>query len=209
LDFDCIGVVVGLTAEARVARRRFSHVAVGGGTVAGAEAAARGLVGQGVRGLLSFGLAGGLDPMLRPGALVVPEAVVSDGRTFPTDPGLVQAGGSGWLLGYDVVVATAAAKRRLFVASGCRAVDLESGAVARVADEAGLPFAVVRAICDPAERDLPPAALSALSDAGAIGVLRVIGSVLARPGQVPALLALGRDAAAGRKRLVGWVRGLG
>lgn len=205
LDFDRIGVVVGLTAEARIARRRFSRVAVGGGTAAGAERAARRLVEEGASGLLSFGLAGGLDPLLRPGTVIVADAVQTGGRCLLADPTI-----GSWLggatphsvLGADKVVGSAADKQHLFVATGCAAVDLESGAVASVADMRGLAFGVLRAICDPAERDLPPAALAALTDAGAIGLLRVMASVVGRPRQLPMLLALAGDAAVARRALI-------
>ena len=205
MAFDRIGAVVGLTAEARIARRLFGAVAVGGGTPAGAEAAARRLIGQGVSGLVSFGLAGGLDPLLRPGAVIVPDAVMTKGQQLDTDPDLnARLGGATphALFGGEGIAATATAKQHLFVATGCAAIDLESGAVALVAQAHGLPFSVLRAICDPAERDLPPAALCALSDAGAIGLLRVIGSILAHPGQLPALMGLGRDAQAARRALM-------
>ena len=189
MAFDRIGAVVGLTAEARIARRLFDTVAVGGGTPAGAEAAARRLIGQGVRGLVSFGLAGGLDPLLRPGAVIVPEAVTTQGQQLDTDPDLnARLGGATphALFGGDRIAVTATAKQHLFVATGCAAIDLESGALALVAQAHGIPFAVLRAICD----------------GGAIGLLRVIGSVLVHPGQVPALLALGRDAQAARRALM-------
>ena len=210
LDFDRprldrIGVVVGLTAEARIARRVFTHVEIGGGTAAGAAVAARRLIGQGVEALISFGLAGGLDPMLRPGTVVVPEAVVARGHCLATDPGLNEQLGGGThhtLLGAEEIAASADVKQHLFVVTGCAAVDLESGAVALAAEEHRLPFAVLRAICDPAERDLPPAALCALNDTGAIGLLRVVASAIVGPGQIPALMALGRDAAAARRALV-------
>jgi adenosylhomocysteine nucleosidase len=197
-------VVVGLAAEARIAWRLGLPVAIGGGTASGAEAAARRLVLSGATGLISFGLAGGLDPALRAGALLVPTAVLVDGRSVPTDATLSRSlsdGVGGLLLGASDVVASTAAKRALFAATGAVAVDLESGAVARVAAEHGLPFAVLRAICDPAERDLPPAALIALDRHGAIGLARVLGSVLAHPAQVPALLALAADATAARRTL--------
>jgi len=111
------------------------------------------------------------------------------------------------VLAGDAVAADAAAKRALFATTAAQAIDLESGGVARVADLHGLPFAVVRAICDPAERDLPPAALVALDRAGAIGFLAVLRSVARRPGQIPGLLALGRDAARARRGLQGVVCG--
>ena len=54
-----IGFVVGLEAEAQIARRFGCPVAIGGGGAAGAAQAAAVLAGQGVTHLVSFGLAGG------------------------------------------------------------------------------------------------------------------------------------------------------
>jgi hypothetical protein len=59
-------IVVGLKAEALLARRLGVPVMIGGGTAAGAEMAARRAVAEGATALVSFGLAGGLDPSLRP-----------------------------------------------------------------------------------------------------------------------------------------------
>lgn len=189
---------------------------VGGGTPAGAEAAAERLVAEGARALLSFGLCGGLDPALRPGALVVPTEVVEcavlghANNLYRTDMGLSRAVAAGHephglLCAAGTAVAAASDKAALHRATNAAAVDLESGAVGRVAARHGLSFAVLRAVCDPAERDLPPATLAALDQHGAIGLLRVLGSVAARPGQIPALLALARDAAAARRALIGRV----
>jgi adenosylhomocysteine nucleosidase len=198
------GVVVGLAAEARLVRSLGWPVAIGGGTAGGAWLAAERLVSGGVTALISFGLAGGLDPALRAGSLLVPCAIITDGQRLPTDPRLSGRLGSvsiPLLLGARDVIAGVAAKAALFAATGAAAVDLESGAVARVAAEHGLPFAALRAICDPAERDLPPAALIALDQRGVIGLARVLWSVLVHPAQVPGLLALAGDAATARRAL--------
>src|SRR5215469_12254574 len=152
LDSERIGVVVGMRAEARIARRCWSRVAIGG-------EAAGGLLDGGATALLSFGLAGGLDPTLRPGAVVVPEAVISRGVRYATAEdvdGLARPGHDILLLGADTPVATIEEKRRLWGETGAAAVDLESGEVARVATERGVPFGVLRVVCDPAARSLPP-----------------------------------------------------
>jgi adenosylhomocysteine nucleosidase len=201
------GIVTGLQAEAQVAAR-FARTRAGGGLPEGAAEAARALVAEGVEGLISFGVCGALDPALHPGALVVPRVVIWHGRHYPTDEGLSQTLG-GWsaetLLATEATVAAAPAKRALFTEYGAAGVDLESGAVADVALEAGLPFAVLRAVCDPEHLGLPPAALVALDPRGGISFRRLTASLLRRPGQIPALVTLGRAAAAARRALVGRV----
>lgn len=137
--------------------------------------------------------------------VIVPATVLTEDGAFAADAGL--AARFGGLTGHSLwggtqVAVSARDKAALFHRSGAQAIDLESGVVAQAAQARGVPFIAVRAICDPAERDLPPAALVALGEAGGIGLWRVLVSVLRRPGQVPALLALGRDAAAARRGLV-------
>ena len=198
------GFVVGLAAEARLVRSLGARVATGGGTPTGAAAAAESLAPH-VSALISFGLAGGLDPALVPGALLVPATVLADDGAWPTDPALCAwLGGAtpGALFGDGAILDTAAAKAALHARTGAVAVDLESAAVARAAARHGLPFAALRAICDPASRTLPRAALIALDTQGRIGPWRVAAAVMARPWDIPALIALGADAARARHALV-------
>jgi len=200
-----IGFVTGLTAEATLARRLSPLVCAGGGTPQGAAKAALSLLDQGARALVSFGLAGGLDPALLPGALVVPARVMTNDDEFICDPELsAQFGGFTIDLHYagEKIVITAAQKAALFVSTGAAAIDLESGAVAKVAAQAGVAFAVLRAVCDPAGRDLPNAAMIALDPQGAISGVRVLMSVLRSPGQIFGLTKLAWDARAARARLV-------
>ncbi len=203
-----LAFVVGLKAEARLLT---GAVHVGGGDAAGAARAAARAIETGATALVSFGLAGGLSPSLRPGALVVPGCVLWQGRRYRTDAALNAAlgGVSGeMLLAERSVIAGAAAKAEAYRDSGADAVDLESGAVAEAASLAGLPFAALRAVCDPAWRSLPPASLLALDGAGAIGLGRVFRSVAQDPSQIGALLTLARDAASARRALAQRISGL-
>jgi len=186
------------------------HVIAGGGLPAGARAAAEALVLHGVSALMSFGLAGGLDPALTPGMLAVPRRVISAAGTWATDRALTETCGGATaeaLFAGETIVATATEKAALHAQTGAAAIDLESGEVAAVAARHGLPFVVVRAICDPAGRDLPPAALAALNSAGVIGLGRVLASLLRAPRQLPLLLALARDASAARRALADFAAG--
>lgn len=159
------GILVGLKAEAQLIRGVFPHAAIAasGATSAGAQREANRLAACGADCLLSFGLAAGLDPALPPGTIVIPSAVQAWGNVWPSEPTLrhilggEQAGViSGPLLHSDQVVLQARHKADLFAATHCAALDMESGFLARAAHEAGLPFAVLRVVCDPATRSLPP-----------------------------------------------------
>lgn len=197
-----IGLVTGLTAEARIAFGLGTALA-GGGTPGGAAQAARELIAQGATALISFGVAGGLNPGLRAGTLIIPAEILTDGAYYAADPVLTEAlGGPAYrLFAAPGIVVTAADKRNLFAETGADAVDMESGVVAELAVAHGLPFAALRAICDPATRDLPPAALIALNAAGAISLPDIARSVARQPSQIIGLLMLARDAAAARSAL--------
>lgn len=199
------GFVTGLAAEARIAARFGYPAQAGGGTPAGAKAAANRLIGAGATALVSFGLAGGLDPALCPGTVILPSTVLLDGEPAQADASLAKRFGgltAHTILGGCRIAADAATKRRLRAATQAHAIDLESATVARVAAAHDLPFIVIRAICDPAERDLPPAALLALDPNGAIGLWGVLRSVFGNPRQIPSLLALARDAKLARRALL-------
>jgi len=199
-----VGFVTGLRAEARLALP-LGPAEAGGGLPAGAMAAAERLVAGGASALVSFGVCGGLDPALRPGALVVPRAVLAGGGRYGTDSQLSAALG-GWsaeaLLAGDIAAVDPPTKRGLFQTTGAAAIDLESGAVGAVAERSGIPFAVLRAVCDAAAAGLPSAALAALDSDGRVSVWSVGKSILRQPGQIPALIALGRAAGMARAALV-------
>jgi adenosylhomocysteine nucleosidase len=199
-----------MRSEARMARRLGFRIAVGGGTRNGAEAAARQLVAEGALALVSFGLAGGLQPPLLSGKILVPrEILLRTGERYPTDPALsAQLGGvtPHAILGGDKIVGKPKDKRLLWKLTGAAAVDLESGAVAKVATEFGLPFAVLRVICDPASQLLPAAAVAALDQGGKISPGAMLGSIARNPSQIANLLRLAGHAFIARRALARHIR---
>ena len=70
-------VVSGLRAEARIAARTGVRALAGGGNAARLAAAINRGICEGANGLLSFGMAGGLEPGLAPGTIVVPGVVIA------------------------------------------------------------------------------------------------------------------------------------
>ncbi|TLU72078.1 phosphorylase family protein [Lichenicoccus roseus] len=207
---DRIGFLVGLSAEARLLRPLGAGVAVevSGATAQGAQAAVVRLIAAGAGALVSFGIAAGLDPDLRPGTVLVPSRIVVPGAGGMTDyftnlALCARLGGvtRGALLHSDSAVDTPDEKRARFEASQCVALDMESGILAEAASRAGLPFAALRAVCDPAGSGLPPAALVALGSDGRMLPGAIARSLLRRPYQVPALVGLGYHAALARRAL--------
>ncbi len=190
-----LGIVTGFGAEAALLAGGKWRVAMAGGRPGRALELASSLAAQGCTALLSFGIAGGLAPGLAPGTLVVGEAVVHGGRRLPCSPDLL-AGVSarrGVVAAADAVVADPAAKAALFAATGALAVDLESWGVAEAAASAGLKFAVLRAVADPASRALPAAAADGLDEAGRVRLGAVLLSLLKDPTQLPGLVRVGLD----------------
>lgn len=196
-----VGFVTGLRDESLILERRLpaAPLACAGADSGRARAAALRLVEAGVGALVSFGVAGGLDPDLRPGDLLLAEAVVFEDRRWPCDAAwrgrvAAQLAGhkNGMIAGSPGELASAADKARLFRESGASAVDMESHAVAAVAAVAGLPFLALRAIADPAGLSLPRAVLGAIDAEGRSRTGLIVGRLAFRPWELPALLALGR-----------------
>lgn len=203
-----IGVITGLRSEARCLPPAVDRAIVCSGPGPGrARQAARTLIEQGARGLISFGIAGGIDPTPRPGDLVLPDVVVlPDGGRIAVDAGwhariatpLRSAGPrchESALAGAEQLLPTTPDKHRLHEATGALAADLESHAVAEAAARAGLPFVVIRAIADPLDQPLPEAARVAIGPKGEVRVLAVPNMLRQYPGDLWPLLRLGWQSA--------------
>jgi adenosylhomocysteine nucleosidase len=154
--------------------------------------------------VISWGLCGGLDPRLRPGDLILGAEVVSDDGAVRTDEAvtsslaqrLVDAGARvviERMAAADAPVLTAGAKAQLRRAVGAAAVDMESLTAGRFALEQRIPFAILRAVADPAERDLPPLVLKAVDSYGRINARALIRGLIRSPRQLAGFPAAAFD----------------
>jgi len=202
-----LGIVVALAAEqstlAELANDGSVLIRCGGPGPTAADAAARALVDDGCDRLLSWGVAGGLAPALHPGDLILADAVIDDaGRRWHCDcPLPLNDVVRGTIAGSEHALLTPAAKAERHRRDGCLAVDMESAAIAAVAERAGLPFAALRAVADPATRSIPYAALNAVDAHGRSRPLRLLGGVLRRPLELARLIPLARDFGRARRAL--------
>jgi adenosylhomocysteine nucleosidase len=157
-----------------------------------------------IRGVISFGVAGGLCPTLKSGDVVVATEVMAGAARWLAGLALSEeliAGAGlgrrrvvqGGLAGVEKVVAAQAGKAALHLETGAVAVDMESHIAAAYAEEAGLPFAALRVISDPASRALPSLATSAIKANGEIDLRKVLRGVARNPLTLRALVSTGID----------------
>lgn len=224
-----LGIVTALPAEARIIVERqvvagglsqpfegtFLHICGLGGERA--LLAAQVLVEKGVDAMLSWGCAGGLNPDLLPGSLVLPRRVISPDHTtldadatwherlcrllsgqvkFHTEP-LAQT---------PKVLNNPEEKKTFSENYRAAAVDMESASVARVAAKAKLPFMAIRAVVDPFNETIPQSGLTAIDDLGRVQPLQLLSCLARRPREFFSLVRLGRHFRTARTTLATVVR---
>ena len=208
--------LTGMTFEARIASGPDITVVCS----CRADVLAEGLaaaIAKGCRGIVSFGIAGGLAPHLRPGACIIARSIVTPqqeridthlewaSQLLQTISGSTHAD----LLGSRELVSLPSDKIALRRSTGAVAVDMESIIGIRAAAEHGLPFAAVRVVADACHRELPPAAQIQLTVSGSPDLPAVLRSVMGRPRQVSALMRVALDTRTARSALLRARRELG
>lgn len=175
------------------------------GTAVGAAPAEARLV-------VSTGCAGGLQPDLSAGDLVIAAAVLdAAGAALPADAALCDAArrsaatagipARDGLLRCSPTLLTGVADKRAAARGGAVAVEMEGAPIARWSAERGLPFLAVRAVLDGAGQSLaiPAACLDPAS--GRIRPLALAAHLVTRPRTLSHLLALQRMQQAARTSL--------
>ncbi len=168
-----------------------------------ARQAAELLVSKGATQLMSWGCAAALSPDLKMGDLVLADSLLnSDGletavnstwhQHAKTVLGSTVVAYKGALFNSNKLVSTAEEKQAIYEKTGAIALDMESGAIAEVAQHYALPFLAIRAIADPASMDLPLAISKALNENGKIEISKIIASLVFNLKEIPHLIQLGQ-----------------
>ena len=174
-------------------------VTLSGAGTDNASIAAQNLIDSGASQLMSWGCAGALAPHLKAGDLVIPSAIHSrDNIQLATQPDwskqiINQLRQSikcydGQLFESGSVISLARDKAEQYQQTGALAVDMESGAIARVAQQANIPFVAIRSIVDPANMDLPKAIDHAMTDEGVISIPKLMLYLCRHPWELPSLI---------------------
>lgn len=201
-----LGIITGLRSEARILSAteigKHHEILVAGADSRRAVSLAEQAVSAGVVGLVSFGLAGGLDPGLSCGDVLLPEVIAFGDQQRQTDTGWRQrlagmlpeplAVREDTLAGSTGLLSTPDEKSRLSEGSGAVAVDMESHAVAAVAVRWGVPFIAVRIVADPADQAVPSWMASVIGTDGGVKYGAVLHGVIRQPTGFPGLIRLAR-----------------
>ena len=211
-----IVAVSGLASEARIAAGpRVRAIAAAGDPRRLTQLLER-EVARGTRGIMSFGIAGGLAEEIEAGAWLIGRSVVAGEAKWQCDPAWIDALAARLpgaiavdFAGVDAPVMRPAAKRALQRTTGAAAVDTESHIAAAIAAKHGLHFAAFRVVADSARRTLPPVAAVALTEDGRVRHTAVLHSLARTPSQIPAVLRTAVDARLAFRALLRGRRRLG
>lgn len=149
--------------------------------------------------LISSGFAGGLDPMLKVGDVLL-------AKNF-SNPGLLAGAGVpqavfGTLTTQPRAAETVADKAALFAQTGASAVDMETAVIAELCSQHGLPMLSLRGISDPASEPLPVSFLTwfdPVKQKPRVGALLL--ELARHPGKIPAFTRFVRGIGPTRQRM--------
>lgn len=168
-----------------------------------ANQAAEKLIDLNINALISWGVAGALDPTLESGDLIIANSIISGNKNNQATAkwqkellafftGRVQKALNADIYSSSEICSTIEDKKILFGKTNAIAVDMESAAITETAINNNLDFAVIRSIADKADMAIPEAVLKYTDNQGNPDILKFIGSCLSKPGQIKELLTLAK-----------------
>ena len=182
-------LITGLEFEANLARKAGKDqdepivVGVCGLGAPFADKAVADAKAAGARGIISFGVCGGLDPALPAGGVVLPKTILAPAE-IPVNPDWRDRLHKKLAKQYDIAdgsiltvtetVTSVEEKAEFFARTGACAVDMESGVLAVEAAKQGLAFIAVRVIHDPATQAIPAAFADIINPQGQMDVWKLV-----------------------------------
>ena len=177
-----------------------------------AERATHLLIAKGAKKLISWGCAAALSPQLRPGDLMLAEQLLSEQQqVFDTDPRwrkrlheLLDKQfpiSNGKLAESSHIVSKSSDKHNIYRQTGAIALDMESCAMAKIAEQSNLPCLAIRTIADPVSMSLPLAVTQALNGQGQVETSKLLRFLVTHPWEAPNLIKLGLHFHAAQKTL--------
>ncbi len=177
-----------------------------------AQSAAELLVSKGATQLISWGCAAALKPTLKAGDLTLADTLIDcNDEEISVDAdwhgysknilSKVLTVHTGRLTESVNIVSSSREKQQLETITGAIALDMESVAVAKIAQRHKLPFLAIRSIVDPVTMDLPRAIEYAANHEGEIVLSRLLLFLALHPLELPGLIKLGWHFNAAKKTL--------
>jgi nucleoside phosphorylase len=169
------------------------------------------LIDQGANRLISWGCAAALKTGMHSGDLILPQTLFTEDNDqltitspwfqlvledlAPLNPF------TGSLAESSHIVAKSSDKKLIHKQTRAIALDMESIAVARIAQKNDIDMLVIRSIADPVNLDLPEAVCYALNPQGDIVLPKLLWFLLSHPQELPNLIKLGLNFNAAKNKL--------
>ena len=211
----CIGIISALSSEGRcltgdaipvnepVQINEHAIAIICGMGEDNARTAIQTLLKQNVSALVSWGTAGALTENIQSGDLLLADSIVaSDGNKYSFDTEWNKRIANelcntslkiylGMIAHTQQVLATTEDKKKLHGETHALAVDMESLAIAQIANQEKLPCVSIRAIVDEASQCIPEAILRNTDIFGRPALFRLFSSLIRNPGLIAELIRLG------------------
>ena len=170
-----------------------------------ASSAAENLITQGATKLISWGCAAALSESLKPGDLILANELISTEeskvivlnvcanwhrQTTELLASFVKVN-SGCLAESKYIVSSSVDKKKIHTNTNAIALDMESIAIAQIANQHTLPFLAIRVIADPVDMNLPLAITHSLNQQGEVVLRKLLCFLVLHPFELPGLIRLG------------------
>lgn len=190
-----VGFVTGINSEAKILESSNAIVFCSNMMPRNVVSGTKKLISQGADLIISFGLAGALDPGLKSGSIIISTQVLTPSyKKISCNPSLgikifnLKKSKSGVyfrpIVGSNYPITSATEKKKIFKNSKAAAVDMETHIAAQIAQKQRVPFLAIRSICDTANQNLPDFVATIIKNQKKLNILQVLRLIVSRPSEL-------------------------